>query len=173
GNMLYGTTFSGGTNGNGMVFKIDTNGAGFTELFSFKAPTNVDDTVNVNGSGLVGDLLLSGNTLYGTAFGGGTFNDKSSEPGTVYKINTDGTGFARLHLFNFFDGNTPMAGLALSGNTLYGTTTAGGGGSGGTVFQLDTNGNNFATLHAFNVSAGTPMGDLIVANGVIYGTTEF
>ena len=174
GDTLYGTTLSGGTNGNGMIFAINTNGSGFAELFSFKAPTNGNDSVNVNGAGPIGNLILSGSTLYGTAASGGTFDTKSGiEPGTIFKINTDGSGFTRLHLFNFSDGAAPKAGMALSGNMLYGTTTSGGNGSGGTVFQLDTDGNNFATLHPFGISSGTPMGDLIVANGVIYGTTEF
>ena len=177
GDTLYGTTLSGGTNGNGMVFKIRTNGTGFAELFSFKAPTNLNDTINVSGAGPVGDLILSGNTLYGTTASGGSFDDKGAEPGTVFRINTDGTGFMRLHLFGGIGGNfggiIPMAGLALSGNTLYGTTSTGGNGSAGTVFQLDTDGNNFATIHTFAFQGGTPMGDLIVMNGLIYGTTEF
>jgi uncharacterized repeat protein (TIGR03803 family) len=174
GNTLYGTTFNGGTNGNGSVFKLDTNGLNFALLYSFQAPTNAADTFNTNGSAPVGDLILAGNTLYGTASFGGSPNSKSgTEPGTVFKINTDGSGFTRLHLFNFFDGAAPMAGLALSGNTLYGTSTVGGSGSGGTAFQLDTNGNNFATLHSFTVNGSTPMGDLIAVNGVLYGTTEF
>ena len=174
GDTLYGTTFFGGTNGNGSVFKIDTNGLNFTLLYSFIAPTNATDTFNVYGANPVGDLILSGNTLYGTASSGGSPDTKSGiEPGTVFKINTDGTGFTRLHLFNFFDGDAPIAGMALSGDTLYGTATGGGSGSGGTVFQTDTNGNNFATLHSFTLTGGTPMGNLLAATGVIYGTTEF
>ena len=39
-------------------------------------------------------LILSGNTLYGTAVGGG-----SSGNGTVFAVNTDGTGFTNLHSF--------------------------------------------------------------------------
>jgi uncharacterized repeat protein (TIGR03803 family) len=66
-----------------------------------------------------------------------------------------------------------MAALAMSGNTLYGTTSSQGNGSAGTVFQVDTNGNNFATIHTFSFGGGTPLGDLIVANGALYGTSEF
>lgn len=172
GGILYGTTYSGGTKGDGMVFKVSTNGTGFTELCSFKTPTNGFDTINVNGANPVGGPLLFNNTVYGTTFGGGDYSSKSAEPGTVFKVNTDGTGFARLHLFNFFAGGNPMAGMALSGNTLYGTSTAGGSAGGGTVFQLDTDGNNFTTLHSFSITGSTPLGDLIVTNGVIYGTTE-
>src|ERR1035437_5539043 len=62
-------------------------------------------------------LILSGNTLYGTAYYGG-----SSAYGTVFKLNADGTGFTNLHSFtNGSDGANPFAGLILSGNNLYWT----------------------------------------------------
>src|SRR5688500_14557006 len=39
-------------------------------------------------------LMISGNTLYGTTGSGGP-----SAQGTVFRLNTDGTGFATLHYF--------------------------------------------------------------------------
>ncbi|MGH7969236.1 MAG: hypothetical protein ACREIC_10975, partial [Limisphaerales bacterium] len=57
-----------------------------------------------------------GNTLYGTAEVGG-----SSAEGTIFAINTDGTGFTNLHTFATGDGANPIGNLVLSGNTLYGT----------------------------------------------------
>src|SRR5215471_8503581 len=42
-----------------------------------------------------GGLVLSGNTLYGTASGGG-----SSGNGAVFAVNTDGTGFTNLYYFS-------------------------------------------------------------------------
>src|SRR6185437_2416462 len=134
------------------------------------------DTVNVNGANPVGTLILSGNTLYGTASSGGTGADGKAEAthGTIFKINTDGSGFTRLYAFDgSFDVSVPMAGVALSGNLLYGTGSGGGNGGAGTVFLSDTNGNDFTTLHTFPFQGGTPLGDLIVADGVAYGTSEF
>jgi hypothetical protein len=61
-------------------------------------------------------LTLSGNTLYGTSasFGG----SGGLGGGTLFKINTDGTGFTLLKVFvnniNAPDGTTPVAGLVLS-----------------------------------------------------------
>src|ERR1041384_2279489 len=57
-------------------------------------------------------LILSGNTLYGTtALGGG------SDGGTVFAVNTDGSGFTNLHSFTGRgDGVALEAGLILSGN---------------------------------------------------------
>src|ERR1019366_5337378 len=83
-------------------------------------------------------LILSGNTLYGTANVGG-----SSGGGTVFAVNTDGTGFTNLHSFMAdsslginSDGAGPYGGLIISGNTLYGTTYPGGSPGNGTVFSL-------------------------------------
>ena len=76
---------------------------------------------NSDGANPYAGLILSGNTLYGTANGGG-----SSGNGTVFAVNTNGTGFTNLHSFTAYlvnnsDGAYPEAGLILSGNTLYGT----------------------------------------------------
>jgi uncharacterized repeat protein (TIGR03803 family) len=77
-------------------------------------------------------LILSGNTLYGTTSRGGSWN-----AGTVFAVNTDGTGFTTLHsLTNGSDGANPQAGLILSGNTLYGTAYWGDSSDNGTVFSL-------------------------------------
>ena len=79
-----------------------------------------------------GALVLSGNTLYGATFYGG-----SSGVGTVFALNTNGTGFTTLHSFTGgSDGSNPYAGLTLSGNTLYGTANGGGRFGDGTVFSL-------------------------------------
>ena len=44
--------------------------------------------------------------LYGTTLGGG-----SNSAGTVFKVNTDGSGYATLHTFltNGVDGESPRA----------------------------------------------------------------
>src|SRR5438270_391895 len=110
----------------------------FTTLYSF--------TGGSDGASPYGGVILSGNTLYGTAGYGG-----SGGGGTVFAINTDGTGFTNLHSFiNGSDGGIPATGLVLSGNTLYGTAASGGGAGGGTVFALSTDGTHFEVLHSFS-----------------------
>src|SRR2546427_146852 len=84
GNILYGTAFVGGASGNGAVFKLNTDGSDFTNLYSLNGGSD--------GGNPYAGLVLSGNTLYGTAGYGGT-----SGIGTVFKLNTDGTGFTNLH----------------------------------------------------------------------------
>ena len=77
-------------------------------------------------------LILSGNTLYGTASGGGLGR------GTVFAVNTNGMDFTNLYSFRIptTGGMFPDAGLILSGNTLYGTAEYGGVTNNGTVFSL-------------------------------------
>jgi len=173
GNMLYGTAASGGTNGYGTVFKVKTDGTGFTVLHSFTSL--FFSYTNSDGGGPWGGLVLSGNTLYGTTLAGGT-----NGWGTVFAVNTDGNGFTNLHNFNGADGAgaEPQAGLVLSGNTLYGTTyylTAyPGGGSGyGTVFAVNTNGTGFTNLYTFTgtTDRGHPTAGLILSGNTLYGTT--
>jgi len=140
GSTLYGTTFYGGNWGNGMVFAVNTDGTGFTVLHTFTASTrfnNVGLPINSDGA-YPGGLILSGTTLYGTARSGGTGGN-----GTVFAINTNGTGVSVLHSFttsdNYYGTNSDGAypdGLILSGNTLYGTAFAGGANGSGTVFSI-------------------------------------
>ncbi len=119
----------------------------FTTLHRFTTVGNycVSTTcflTNSDGANPMAGLILSGNTLYGTAYEGG-----SGGGGTVFAINADGTGFMTLHSFTAggynslgyhtnSDGAYPLDGLILSGNTLYGTAYAGGSGGNGTVFSL-------------------------------------
>lgn len=84
---------------------------------------------NPDGSSPQAPLAISGNTLYGSTYGGG-----SASNGIVFKIETNGTGYAILKAFpeiNYSittnDGAQPMSGVTLGGATLYGTTASGGG----------------------------------------------
>src|SRR5260221_719934 len=155
GHTLYGTATGGGSSGNGTVFAVNTDGTGFTNLHSFTASSGTDyaNCTNSDGSHPYAGLVLSGNTLYGTTSGGGSSGD-----GTVFGVNTDGTGFTNLHGFSGrygnhnadytnSDGGNPFGGLVLSGQTLYGTAVGGGSSGGGTVFALNMDGTGFTNLH--------------------------
>ena len=182
GNTLYGTASRGGSWDAGTVFKVNTNGTGFTNLYSFGDHPS-DGVVPQAG------LILSGNTLYGTANAGGS--DQSD--GTVFAVNTDGTGYMNVHTFTFggldnsygyviqtnSDGTYPRASLILSGNTLYGTASSGGTGW-GTVFAVNINGTGFTTLHSFtaapipntNSDGANPAAGLILSGNTLYGTAQ-
>ena len=80
GNTLYGVATSGGTNGNGTVFALNTDGTDFTVLHCFTA-TDPSTGTNSDGALSQAGLILSGNTLYGTTYFGG-----SSGNGTVFSL---------------------------------------------------------------------------------------
>ena len=114
-NMLYGTTYGGGSWGNGTVFGVSTNGLIFTNLYNF---TGGNDGANPHD-----ELTLSGNILYGSTPAGGT-----STNGTLFAIHTDGSAFASLYSFTGgSDGSSPGGNLVVFGNTLYGTAAGGSG----------------------------------------------
>ncbi|MGA2659255.1 MAG: choice-of-anchor tandem repeat GloVer-containing protein [Verrucomicrobiota bacterium] len=161
GNTLYGTANSGGGSTNGTVFAVNTNGTGFRTLHSFASPAG--------GANPQAGLVLSGKTLYGTTYRGGI-----STNGTVFKVNTNGTGFTRLYSFILSDAYFPVAALVLSSNTLYGTTYDGGGQEGGTVFKVSTGGTGFAYLHTFTGGSDEagPAAGLILTGNTLYGTVD-
>src|ERR1022692_1993523 len=166
---LYGTTYGGGTNSAGTIFKI-TPGGTLTTLYSFCPQTNCTD-----GLGPQAGLVQAANgDLYGTTQSGGA----NVYYGTVFKITPGGT-LTTLYSFcsqtNCTDGATPFAGLVQAANgDLYGTTFYGG--SGGTVFKI-TPGGTLTTLYNFcsqtNCTDGDqPFAGLVqAANGDLYGTT--
>jgi uncharacterized repeat protein (TIGR03803 family) len=125
--------------------------------------------------------------LYGSASGGGVWGN-----GTLFAINTDGTGFTNLHNFTGprlarfnlaitnTDGANPSA-LVLCHNTLYGTASSGGGYGNGTVFAIKADGSSFTNLHDFtpisdaahfftNSDGSNPQAGLIVSGNTLYGT---
>lgn len=173
GSMLYGVTQNGGVSNSGVLFGIRTNGTGWQVLHNFNGYTILNTTASKNdGARPHGSPLLVGNTLYGTTLWGG-----SNGIGTVYSINTNGTGFQVLHHFgNLNDGYGPYGSLVLSGTNLYGLTLNGGAGSEGTIFAINTNGTGYHILHNFtanSIDGLAPWGSLVATNSVLYGMTIF
>ncbi len=167
---LYGTTFMGGKNGAGVIFRVNPDGSSNTVLYDFPA-NGIDPFGLANPSGVVQG---ADGALYGTTgFGGASGN------GTVFKINPDGTGFAVLYSFDpsFGGAYEPTAGLIQGRDgKLYGTTQYGGAARSGCVFSVSTNGSGFITLHQFGMLAdgAGPQAPLIQGlDGALYGTTPF
>jgi len=180
-NLLFGAAQGGGTNGTGTIFSLRTDGTDFTVLHTFSATTlnstNMDIAVGTNEDGAFpcpeASLALSGNKLYGTARNGGT-----NGFGTVFSLNTDGTEFSVLHIFNNDDGRSPVGGVVLSDDTLYGITTIGTTNFNGTIYSLKTNGSDFTVLHIFsgapspntNWDGARSQAGLTLFNDTLYGT---
>jgi uncharacterized repeat protein (TIGR03803 family) len=169
GSTLYGRAFSGGSSGEGTLFKLHTDGTGFKNFHSFSQEYfnyTLGTWTNSEGYGTCSFVISSNDTLYGAMSDGG-----SSGYGTVFKIDTDGTSFTLLHDFTptstnssgsqtNSDGAHP-SGLVLSGNTLYGTTTGSGNSGAGTVFKINTDGTGFAILLDVGANALTLSGNTL------------
>ncbi|MGI8965759.1 MAG: choice-of-anchor tandem repeat GloVer-containing protein [Limisphaerales bacterium] len=65
--VLYGVTANGGDSHNGSLFKLSTNGSGFTVLHEFAGGSD--------GSQPAGRVVVSGDTIYGVTYNGGTNNN--------------------------------------------------------------------------------------------------
>ena len=168
---FYGTTYRGGANDYGAVFRVTPSGT-LTTLYSFCSQSNCADGT-LPGAGLV---QASDGNFYGTTSGAPVTQ------GTVFKITPSGT-LTTLYSFcsqpNCSDGADPQAGLvqATDGN-FYGTTVDGGtsGNCGfdgcGTVFKITPRG-TLTTLHSFDGGDGYwPFAGLVQAtDGNFYGTT--
>jgi uncharacterized repeat protein (TIGR03803 family) len=162
--------------GCGTVFKVNTDGTGFTNLHNFNSSGS-------EGAEPHAGLVLSGNILYGTTEFGGSYAYGGVGYGTVFKINADGSDFTNLYSFSGgSDGHQPCASLALSGNTLFGTTVLGGTSGGyGTVFRIITDGTGFTNLYSFTANSGAPYytntdgsnpeAGLMMSGNILYGTT--
>jgi uncharacterized repeat protein (TIGR03803 family) len=164
---LYGTTFWGGSNGVGTVFRLSKDGNSYGVLYHFGRTASDGanpDTAVVQGAD---------GALYGTTFFGGT-----NDAGTVFRLNTNGGSYGVLRTFtkSAGDGQNPYAALMQASNgALYGTTYNGGASNVGTVFMLSTDGGGYSILHSFNSFAGDaqrPRGALLEGkDGLLYGTT--
>jgi uncharacterized repeat protein (TIGR03803 family) len=160
GGALYGMTKFGGSSGNGIVFKIMPDGTGFVDLLDFNFDTR--------GSSPSGSLVSDGTFLFGMTFYGGADND-----GTVFRMMPDGTGFSKLHDFNYnSEGGAPNSSLYLNGSVLYGTTSKY---SGGKAFKINTDGTGFTSIYGFSFSGYDHVtGPLISDNtSSLYGMTFY
>ncbi|MEI6266469.1 MAG: choice-of-anchor tandem repeat GloVer-containing protein [bacterium] len=128
GETLFGATQSSGAeSGNGIIFKIQKSGADYSIIHNFGDDLNDGDLPTYS------SLQLWGDKLYGVTDIGGDNN-----MGTIFSINTDGTGYSLLHEFagGPYDGQTGRFSVLISNGVLYGTTFYGGTSSQGAMFKM-------------------------------------
>ena len=180
---LFGVTVSGGTNNDGLAYKVSQLGQNwiFTPLYNFLG--------GLGGQNSSPDIVAPDETLYGAADGGLQTCGSSGNQycGIVYRLRpspfaclTALCGWGEEVLYRFTgnpDGWAPNGSLTLdpSGN-LYGTTTYGGVYGQGTVFELTPSGGGWTEkiIHSFTGGSdgGGPTSLLSGPNGNLYGTTD-
>ncbi len=165
---LYGVSDWGGTQDHGMIFKLQKDGSGYSEICGFPG---IGDHVNSGGPHA---CVVEGpdGMLYGVTLTGGPSNG-----GVIFKVGKDGSGFARLFDMptrGYFDGQSV---LLASDGVLYGLTYTSGTRNQGSLFRLNRGGTGFAVLHNFtNIGGdgGGPWGLLMEgSDGALYGTTTW
>ena len=152
---LYGTTYYGGSGGDGTVYKVDAAGRE-TILYSF--------TGGADGSYPQTALIRdAAGVLYGTC------------EGVVYRVDAPGHETVLYTFTGGLDGGNANSGLIRdSSGNLYGTATNGGTANLGVVYKVDKS-HNETVLHNFT---GTPDGSYPFTGmvrdsaGNLYGTTQ-
>ncbi len=166
---FWGTTYDGGSDNAGTVFKLNPAGT-LTTVHSFQG---------ADGSMPNALIQATDGNFYGTTHWGGTTECVYwAYCGTVFKI-TPGGALTTLYSFDFTHGAEPYAPLIEANNgKFYGTTFYGGEDSFcgcvegcGTVFQITADG-VLTTLYRFgSAHASNPTAPLIQAtDGNLYGT---
>jgi uncharacterized repeat protein (TIGR03803 family) len=136
--VVYGTTFNGGTDSNGVVFSMippATQGGAWTESIIHFFTGSPHDGANPHTAVTPG----AGGVYYGSTYNGGASNN-----GTVYELTppaSPGGKWTESVLCSFAgtptDGANPHGDLLVGpGGVLYGTTLGGGPKNFGTVFSL-------------------------------------
>lgn len=124
---LYGAASSGGSNGGGTIFAINTDGTGFVVLKAFST-TSPNDGLNPQ-SGLVEGV---DGRLYGACLNGG-----STGAGTLFSIAKNGGDFRLLHTFDGTTSANPFNNLLeVIPGTFFGNTVGGAGVDKDVLFRL-------------------------------------
>ncbi len=169
-NLVFGLTYYGGTNGQGVIFSYDLSTNTYSVHYNFN--------IGTNGYRPSGSLLKASNgLLYGfTTMGGSNNND-----GVLFSFDIATNTYSKVVEFSGVSGNfmgaNPIGSLVESTpGVLYGLTDIGGTNNEGTLFEYDINASVYAVKHHFSSLANggiNPQGSLLTAsNGKLYGLTS-
>jgi uncharacterized repeat protein (TIGR03803 family) len=165
---FYGAADKGGTNGNGVIFKISPSGD-FAVVHTFSALSSSD--TNLDGVDPVGITKGNDGNIYGNTYVGGAYGG-----GVVFRIAPDGS-FTTVHnlgtpigsTIEAFWPNSPV--IQASDGNLYGTATGPGT---GTVYKVTPQG-DYTSLYVMGSQAGD--GTFLIGglaegdDGALYGTS--
>jgi len=157
---FYGSTYYGGTNGYGTVFKVTPAGVA-TALYNF---TGASD----GSSPYAAPIQASNGTFYGTT------TSAVVTDSTAYSVTSAGV-FKTLHTFTGPDGQNVYAPLVQGTNgNFYGGTAAGGTNNDGVIFEMTPSG-TVTVLHNFAGTDGSNVSYPLIqaSDGNFYGTTYY
>jgi uncharacterized repeat protein (TIGR03803 family) len=176
GNTVYGMTYTGGVNGNGVIYRYDLGSGEYTVLHTFSALD--DNGFNADGAN-PGVALTRGpdDVFYGMASFGG-----ANGTGTIFSITAAGK-FTVLHTFSALDANlhnpdgaNPLRTILIGADgNLYGTTRLGGQYtcgpklSGCGVAWVMTRWGSFSVIRQFQPTEGHAASLLQARDGFLYG----
>jgi uncharacterized repeat protein (TIGR03803 family) len=143
--ILYGTTYFGGNQGNGVVFAMNTDGSNYVVLHNFME-TDPVTYVNADGANSESSLVIFNNTLYGTATSGG-----SQGNGTIFSLqlpsiagiicNQDGS--VTIRFVGGANTNLVQVSTTLSSSAFWQTISTNIAGTNGLWQFTDTNTSNY------------------------------
>jgi uncharacterized repeat protein (TIGR03803 family) len=159
-----GLTSTGGPEGGGTAFTINSDGTGFTLLHTFRK-LGITPTGNL--------IQASDGLLYGmTSLGG------AQKAGTVFKMTLDGATTI-IHDFDTFGANSPFGSLVEGPDgSFYGLSASGGledfGAVVGTIFKVTPEGVFTKVKNLSRAEGFRPYGDLALGpDGKFYGLAHF
>ena len=163
---LVGTSFYGGPNLGGYIYKLNKNGSNFSRIYEFTTAT-----VGLYPAAI---MQATDGRLYATCYQGGDLSAYIGGFGSVVSLKPDGSEVQRIFAFNDNNGKLPYGQLleGLDGN-LYGTASFhGGNNASGLVFKVSKSGTSYSILKQFDGSEGnTPYHGLAqAADGRLWGT---
>lgn len=165
---LYGTTAGGGLNNSGAIYRINLDGSGFTNIFSFGTVYGAPERP------LSGLLQGKDGNLYGTQLFDGNYGF-----GGIYRIATNGSGYLMLHSFNGTTegGESESALIQGRDGRLYGCIPYVNPPLDESVYAFNPADNNFTILHTFSPTNSQDGRALLFSllqssNGMLYGVAE-
>ena len=161
--LLYGLTYGGGENRDGVIYSYNIYEDSLTVLHSFESQ---------EGENPIGSLVEYNGILYGVTIYGGM-----EDEGTIFSFDPVTNTFTSLYSFDDYqtdDGDTPISGLLLADNgVFYGLTNYGGAESRGVLYSYDLAAGYTKLVDFGNVKGSYPAGELIQAqDGLLYGVAE-
>lgn len=163
---LYGTTYGGGANGVGVVFKLTRSGNSWTESVLWSFTGHLDGAFPISGV-----IFDNAGNLYGTTSDAG-----GDGYGVVYELSPSGSGWTQKTLYSFTDGDgggSPYGGVIMDAQgNLWGTTCGCIAGGGGEAYELTSSHGNWTLSMAqyFNAMIGPYDTLTIDGAGNLYGT---